>query len=262
MVGIPPKVLLAFMVDPRFKCLPKIPAVDRCRLWDMLLHELVASIGHREEVAAKAAATASASALVRDIVDVSDDDDAPETAAGSSLPAVAAAAAAVPAAAASGSIDWISELGAGDEAAPAGPIGGAGTAGAETLAQAMARRTTAAEHEIRLYQGMERLLHSPPGVVGDPLEWWRGAAASLPHLARLARKLLCIPATSASSERIFSSAGLTITARRARLTQENASALLFLGGAYEKVKEFDDEERKRKKELKDRNSPAKKQRAK
>jgi hypothetical protein len=69
------------------------------------------------------------------------------------------------------------------------------------------------------------------------------------------------PATSASLERIFSSAGLTITSLRARLTPDNASNILFLAGACEKVKEFDDE-RERNAAQRQRFSPVKKLRVK
>jgi hypothetical protein len=37
--------------------------------------------------------------------------------------------------------------------------------------------------------------------------WWRGHASELPHLARVASKLLCIPATSVPSERVFIASG-------------------------------------------------------
>ena len=44
----------------------------------------------------------------------------------------------------------------------------------------------------------------------------------------LARKVPCIPATSAPSERVFSVAELTISKMRSRLDSENASCLIFL----------------------------------
>ena len=53
-----------------------------------------------------------------------------------------------------------------------------------------------------------------------------------PLLAKLARKYLCIPAKSASSERFFSAAGLTIANDRARLLPENAGALILLHSGW------------------------------
>lgn len=48
---------------------------------------------------------------------------------------------------------------------------------------------------------------------GDPLEWWRKQASTgnLSLTAMVARKWLAVPASSAASERLFSSAGLTVT---------------------------------------------------
>jgi len=39
------------------------------------------------------------------------------------------------------------------------------------------------------------------------LEWWKANHAGFPHLSVLARRVLAIPATSAPSERLFSTAG-------------------------------------------------------
>ncbi|CAM9383642.1 unnamed protein product [Sphacelaria rigidula] len=44
----------------------------------------------------------------------------------------------------------------------------------------------------------------------------------------MARKYLAIPASSASSERLFSVAGNTITVKRASLSDDNAENIIFL----------------------------------
>lgn len=68
-------------------------------------------------------------------------------------------------------------------------------------------------------------------VASNPLDWWRGNVVSFPILSALARRILCIPASSAPSERLFSHAGLTIRDHRASLLPENAEALIFLHDA-------------------------------
>jgi hypothetical protein len=54
----------------------------------------------------------------------------------------------------------------------------------------------------------------------------------------LARKYLCIPATSAPSERVFTDAGLTISNKRASLHTQNAANLIFLHDSLPFVKEM------------------------
>ena len=66
-----------------------------------------------------------------------------------------------------------------------------------------------------------------------PLQWWKANEPLFPHLAVIAKRFLCIPATSAPTERVFSSAGLTISNARARMLPENADNLVFLNDNYE-----------------------------
>ena len=60
----------------------------------------------------------------------------------------------------------------------------------------------------------------------DPLAWWRRYEPAFPHLAQLAKIYLAIPASSASSERIFSRAGYTMNCRRTRLRDHTFEALV------------------------------------
>lgn len=62
----------------------------------------------------------------------------------------------------------------------------------------------------------------------DVLEWWKINKTSFPKLAKLARSVLCIPASSSSSERVFSAAGRTITQRRTALKPSTVDSIIFL----------------------------------
>lgn len=48
------------------------------------------------------------------------------------------------------------------------------------------------------------------------LAWWKAHQATYPVLSQMAFNVLAVPAMSAEVERLFSSAGLVITERRAR----------------------------------------------
>ena len=61
----------------------------------------------------------------------------------------------------------------------------------------------------------------------DPFEWWKTRATKYPAIGELAKKYLAIPATSASSERCFSTAGNIVTSKRNCLLPEHVNTLVF-----------------------------------
>lgn len=63
----------------------------------------------------------------------------------------------------------------------------------------------------------------------DPLVWWRGNSSTkkLPFLRTAAQAILCIPASSAPVERLFSTAGDVYDYRRTNLSDENMEALVM-----------------------------------
>ena len=73
--------------------------------------------------------------------------------------------------------------------------------------------------EIVLYKSAKGLKLTDPETrkFANPLDWWKVHETDYPYLAKLAIKYLSIPATSAPSERVFSTAGLTIAKDRTRL---------------------------------------------
>ena len=58
--------------------------------------------------------------------------------------------------------------------------------------------------------------------------WWKNYSTQLPLLTILARRYLCIPATSVPSERAFSTAGNIVNAKCSCLLPENTNMLTFL----------------------------------
>ena len=76
------------------------------------------------------------------------------------------------------------------------------------------------------YRGLEALKSDE-----NPLAWWDGQQKTFPLLCELARRILCVPASSAPSERLFSKAGLTFTKKRSKLTGERVGQLVTVRGA-------------------------------
>ena len=66
----------------------------------------------------------------------------------------------------------------------------------------------------------------------DTFQWWKEHQNIFPKLSAIANKLLCVVATSAPAERIFSVAGNIITAQRSNIVNENVDRMIFL---YENV---------------------------
>jgi hypothetical protein len=81
--------------------------------------------------------------------------------------------------------------------------------------------------EVKLYKQEQRLK-----AEDNPLQWWREHARDYPLLAAVARKWLSVPASSAASERVFSSAGLVVTKKRNRLKADKVATIVFLKTAW------------------------------
>jgi hypothetical protein len=68
------------------------------------------------------------------------------------------------------------------------------------------------------------------------LGWWKIMHSQYPILSTYARKYLCIPASSATSERAFSTAGNVVTCRRTTLAVENVEKIVFIKENINKFK--------------------------
>lgn len=72
-------------------------------------------------------------------------------------------------------------------------------------------------------------LQSPKSdAESDPPLWWQSQDQNFPVLAVLAKKYLCICATSTSSERLFSTSGTIVTPKRSCLKPDMVNMLVFL----------------------------------
>ena len=79
-----------------------------------------------------------------------------------------------------------------------------------------------------LFEEVTSNRNNRPQQPTDPLAWWRSHQHKYPRLAKLAKRYLCVGATSVSSERAFSKAGWIVDKRRCSLSDSNVAALVFL----------------------------------
>lgn len=81
----------------------------------------------------------------------------------------------------------------------------------------------------RAEEEMDRYCKAPSlPLTEDPLNWWCVHEVTFPLLSRLTKRYLCIPGTSVSAERVFSTAGDVVTAKRSSLKPEYVDQLVFL----------------------------------
>ncbi|XP_028314787.1 zinc finger BED domain-containing protein 4-like isoform X2 [Gouania willdenowi] len=77
--------------------------------------------------------------------------------------------------------------------------------------------------EVQLYRSL------PPIPTKDSATlWWWMKRDTLPMMSALAEKYLCVQASSTPSERVFSTAGDTLSLERSRILPEKANMLIFL----------------------------------
>jgi hypothetical protein len=69
----------------------------------------------------------------------------------------------------------------------------------------------------------------------DVLQFWK-SNDTFPHLKRLARIVLAIPATSTPSEQVFSTTGLIINVKRTMLSPENVGKIQVIHDNYNLLK--------------------------
>ena len=94
------------------------------------------------------------------------------------------------------------------------------------------RQTTGAvvfsdREELAQYKAMQG-----PGACDSPLVFWRQNQKYFPVLSQVARRVFCISASSAESERDFSSIGHTITDTRSRLSAGKVESIELIRWGY------------------------------
>ncbi|RVE66573.1 hypothetical protein OJAV_G00108960 [Oryzias javanicus] len=79
------------------------------------------------------------------------------------------------------------------------------------------------DQDIQLYRSL-----APIPCKDNATLWWWSKRETLPLLSELAESFLCVQASSTPSERVFSTAGDTISPERSRILPEKADMLIFL----------------------------------
>ena len=84
-------------------------------------------------------------------------------------------------------------------------------------------------NEERVKEELSRYLgYNRPEINTSPLEWWKHHSKDLLYLSILSKKYLSVCATSCPSERVFSTSGNIITAKRNCLKPDKVDKLVFL----------------------------------
>ena len=61
----------------------------------------------------------------------------------------------------------------------------------------------------------------------DVLKWWKENSEHWPELSKVAKKYLSVQPSSCSAERVFSTWGNTVTAKRTRLNPKNVKMVVY-----------------------------------
>lgn len=85
------------------------------------------------------------------------------------------------------------------------------------------QRTKQSEYDMYLKDDLV-----PPDVEIDVLEWWMTNGHKYPTIARMARDVLAVPASTVASESAFSTGSRVISDYRSRLASETVTALICL----------------------------------
>ena len=102
-----------------------------------------------------------------------------------------------------------------------------------TQGETLAPEKTLFQQEVEAYMAMPRPVTRREC---DVLLWWKEHETMLPLLSKAAKALLSIPASSASSERLWSVAGNIVTAKRYSLDTATTERLTFCQSNWQNLK--------------------------
>ena len=90
------------------------------------------------------------------------------------------------------------------------------------------------EKEVKKFESL-----SEASKDDDILKWWKFYSEGFPILSSVARAILAIPASSAKSERVFSTSGNTVTTNGTNLDPDKVEDLVTIACNLELLKEFE-----------------------
>jgi hypothetical protein len=94
-----------------------------------------------------------------------------------------------------------------------------------------------ARHELETYLQMDLTKCKYSDNENDnPLIFWKEQACLLPNLSKLAKTILCIPASSAAVERAFSAAGVVVSQRRNNINPSTVNDIILVRSAANYLK--------------------------
>ena len=89
-------------------------------------------------------------------------------------------------------------------------------------------QTSILQHALQSLELPKYIDEAPIARTDDPLQWWKSRQRKYPAMSKLAKRYIGIPATSTPSEKVFSTAGNIISAKRSCLSPETANMLICL----------------------------------
>jgi hypothetical protein len=234
--GLQPAHFMACALDPRTRDLLGIPEQEHSNLWEFVTNRIVDFLMHSKEITRKESTATTPSSHTVDLT--KEDGDEGEMSAIDKMRRKRSRRESTTSAMQSTST------------AAAIPIDENATS---SLSSQINTNTATTELLIKnkLQNEILRFTSEPPlQSKENPLLWWKQNASTYPLLAKAARRWLCVPATSAPVERLFSVAGRVIEERRSRLEPFLVDDIVFLHESFTTLRRLDPNDKRNAKKQK------------